>query len=86
MVDLTNLALFKHYTTLCKHFTDSAITFAALRNVNTKIRTGNISPCLLVVDWDSIPDRPARRLTYPAHTLVRKRGKCLFEIEGFSVK
>jgi len=51
MVDLTKLALFKHYTTLCTLSTDSAITFTALRNVNTTTRTDNLSPCLLVVDW-----------------------------------
>jgi len=50
MVDLTKLALFKHYTTLCKHSTNSAITFTALRNVNTTTRTDNLSSCLLVVD------------------------------------
>jgi len=50
VVDLTKLALFKHYATLCKHSTDSAITFTALRNVNTTTRTDNLSPCLLVVD------------------------------------
>ena len=52
MVDLTNLALFKHYTTLCKHSTDSAITFTALSNVNTKTRTDKLSPCLLVVGFE----------------------------------
>jgi len=72
MVDLTKLGLFKHYITLCKHSTDSAITFTALRNVNNTTRTDNLSPCLLVVDRDSIPDRPSRsqslyRLRYPAH-------------------
>ena len=50
MVEFTELALFKHYTTLCKHSTDSAIIFTALRNVNTTTRTDNLSPCLLVVD------------------------------------
>ena len=72
MVDFTKLALFKHYTTLCKHSTDSAITFTALRNVNTTTPTDNLSPCLLVVDW--IRSRIVQpvvqslyRLGYPAH-------------------
>jgi len=59
MVDLTKLALFKHYSTLCKHYTDSAITYTALRNVKTITRNDNLSPCQLVVDSNSIPDRPA---------------------------
>ena len=50
MVDLTKRALFNHYTTLCKHSSDSALTFTALRNVNTTKRTDNISHWLLVVD------------------------------------
>ena len=81
----------EHYTTLCKHYTDSAITFTALSTVNTTISTDNLSPFLLVVDWDSIPDSRARnqslyRLRYPSHTLVRKRGKYLCDNEGFSVR
>ena len=51
MVDFTIPALFKHYTTLFKHSTDSAITFTAFRNLNTTSRTDNLSPCLLVVEW-----------------------------------
>ena len=50
MVDLTKLALFNHYTTLCKHSTDSAIAFTALRNVNTATCTDNLAVFLLVVD------------------------------------
>ena len=49
MFDLTKRALFKHYTTLCEHCMDSAVTFIALRNLNTTTRTDNLSPCLLVV-------------------------------------
>jgi len=59
MVDLTKLAMFKHYTTFCKHYTGSAITFTALRNVNTTTRTDNLSPCLPVVKWfDPGPSSP----------------------------
>jgi len=81
MVDLTKRALFKHYTTLCKHFTDSAITFTALRNVNTTTRTDKRSPCLLVVDWirsrtvQPVVSRYIDWATRPTHfkVLARKR-------------
>jgi len=55
MVDLTKLALFKHYTTLCNHSTDSAVTFTALRNVDTTTRTDNLSPYLLIDPGSSSP-------------------------------
>jgi len=71
MFDVTKLALFKHYTTLYKHYTVSAITSTALRNIITTTRTDNLSPCLLVVDQSRTVQPVAQslyRLSYPAHS------------------
>jgi hypothetical protein len=55
----TSFTRVNHYTTLCKHSTDSTPTFTALRHVNTTPRNDKLPPCLLVVDWVSTPESPS---------------------------